>query len=772
MVEMSDNRESLQSTGYDAPVGIEDDLLERSRFAHEIYAIATTGPKEWSVRVGVYGEWGTGKSSILKMVDSLAKTAKHIVVNFNPWAYTDSIAMWHSFTIAVEDALRVAERAPVPSRLSSWTRKVRNLGLKGANQSERVRKVVDDKRITLPLAGLEFLKGFLALRREHVEELLDMVQDRRVIVLIDDLDRTDARIVPEVFYALKEMMDLPRMSFICAFDPLVVGEVLKERHPGFGDGLRFLEKIIDYPRSLPAPTDDALLKLAVWNVRRFCPFVPPEAMPDGLQLLPRNPRSVRQFVRLLAVHELQVRRHYEHELRWPILILASALRIRHPKLASILLGGESFWRSVEFPVFSLYDKSEDLEKLIAGRIDAAVQETQASLPPDERERIANALKRLANFADAWTGVGIRGLEYQVNLLETPAAVTWKEFDEAVNQWKLDSSADALVRWIETHGKRFGDSVRRIFSELFDAARNRYRELLGAARDELEPADRAKAFDDARTHLQMVHALVVDLPVKTGFEAALTVENFSNLLEQVEEQASYFLYPEETQLRQMERDIVMEIVSGESLDATEVVGVLSPFHRSFKMDLSSLEAKALRGELCRAIMPRFADQVIQRLGQPGFADKVISRDGGTFESRRVMLLADGPVWGERKSAAIERIRDGVSERVIRENVFDLLVWFLYMLKENRGDDDTKLVEELLKKTEIATALWEVVTSRHLSVSGIGRLRDLPRVLGELGVDVDIPAWWTQTVEMVESAARRRKPNDPNGDEPNGTPGEAE
>ena len=34
----------------------------------------------------------------------------------------------------------------------------------------------------------------------------------------------------------------PGVSFVCAFDPVVVGRVLGVGHPGFGDGLKFLDK--------------------------------------------------------------------------------------------------------------------------------------------------------------------------------------------------------------------------------------------------------------------------------------------------------------------------------------------------------------------------------------------------------------------------------------------------------------------------------------------------------------------------------------------------
>ena len=48
--------------GYDSAVSSHDeDLLNRWPIAQEVYGIATTGPKDWSVRIGIYGEWGQEK---------------------------------------------------------------------------------------------------------------------------------------------------------------------------------------------------------------------------------------------------------------------------------------------------------------------------------------------------------------------------------------------------------------------------------------------------------------------------------------------------------------------------------------------------------------------------------------------------------------------------------------------------------------------------------------------------------------------------------------
>jgi hypothetical protein len=71
--------------GYDVPPSTkEEDLLNRWGFAREIYTIASRTPFDWSVRIGIYGSWGEGKTAILKFVNTIAREDNQIVVLFNP----------------------------------------------------------------------------------------------------------------------------------------------------------------------------------------------------------------------------------------------------------------------------------------------------------------------------------------------------------------------------------------------------------------------------------------------------------------------------------------------------------------------------------------------------------------------------------------------------------------------------------------------------------------------------------------------------------------
>lgn len=102
-----------ESRGYDLPITRqEEDFFDRWRFAFELWQIIGKAPKDWSVRLGIYGRWGEGKTSVLKFLEHFAKRDCDIVVWFNPWSIRNREDLWNRFTGAIfsrleEEGIRV-----------------------------------------------------------------------------------------------------------------------------------------------------------------------------------------------------------------------------------------------------------------------------------------------------------------------------------------------------------------------------------------------------------------------------------------------------------------------------------------------------------------------------------------------------------------------------------------------------------------------------------------------------------------------------------------
>src|ERR1700722_5812921 len=110
-------------SGYDsAQRQKKDGDLGRWRFAAEIAEVIRSTPTAWSARIGIFGKWGEGKSTILHFLEEMLKPEGNIVFYFTPWAVQQLDELWEEFGNALLEALE-AEKLEVESPWKGATRK-------------------------------------------------------------------------------------------------------------------------------------------------------------------------------------------------------------------------------------------------------------------------------------------------------------------------------------------------------------------------------------------------------------------------------------------------------------------------------------------------------------------------------------------------------------------------------------------------------------------------------------------------------------------------
>lgn len=85
-----------------------DDWLGRRVHAETIAELIDQPSLAVPLTVGVYGDWGSGKTSLLRLIEKqLLGKDKYLVVWFNAWAYSrQPYALWRAMLLALVDALR------------------------------------------------------------------------------------------------------------------------------------------------------------------------------------------------------------------------------------------------------------------------------------------------------------------------------------------------------------------------------------------------------------------------------------------------------------------------------------------------------------------------------------------------------------------------------------------------------------------------------------------------------------------------------------------
>ena len=246
----------------------------------ETVAELVLDPRLDPVTVGVFSRWGGGKSTILALLESALKerpdATETRVVRVNPWQYDDFSDVRERLIGEILDALP-REGPNATQKMFSllkrvrWSRIARTVGLAAAAGAVDIKALVESFSLTEkePPHPLPDMEGF---RRDFADFIANETEIKRVVVLVDDLDRCLPDSAVAVMEALKLFLSVPKMSFVVAVDhhllkECVAASVQAGSRQGFAD--HYLEKIIQVPISLPLLSQqDAVTYVAMLMLER------------------------------------------------------------------------------------------------------------------------------------------------------------------------------------------------------------------------------------------------------------------------------------------------------------------------------------------------------------------------------------------------------------------------------------------------------------------------------------------------------------------------
>lgn len=284
------------------------DLLNNQAIAKTIVSIIKESKE--SVSIGVHGDWGAGKSSILAMVeDEVAESVqlksdnsfKAACIRFNGWqhqGFEDSkIALMSAI---VSQLIKLAEKHPVKEGIRKVKDIAKNLW-KNINWLSVAKKVgavsfslaMGTVPITILTNALDMLKGHADSQedveaaistieeyikkaavsedtstlkefnefRKNFKEILKEAEIDKLVVIIDDLDRCLPAVAIETLEAVRMFMFMEETAFVIGADEIMIRYAVKkhfpdmEREKGIDIGndfaSKYLEKLIQVPFRIP-----------------------------------------------------------------------------------------------------------------------------------------------------------------------------------------------------------------------------------------------------------------------------------------------------------------------------------------------------------------------------------------------------------------------------------------------------------------------------------------------------------------------------------------
>lgn len=271
------------------------DLLNNEAIARSVIALLREDPSR-PVTIGVHGDWGAGKSSILEMIEaSMSAHDEALCIKFNGWRFQGfedaKIALIEGIVTALIEKrpllTKAAESVKEIFKRIDWLKVARNAGGLAMTAFTGIPTPGQIEATIATLRGFAADPGQLATRenydgaieglqslvrptsrnvpeeieafRKAFDDLLDKAGVDQLVVLIDDLDRCLPDTAIETLEAIRLFVFTANTAFIVAADEAMIEYSVRKHFPELPDttgprdyARNYLEKLIQVPFRIPA----------------------------------------------------------------------------------------------------------------------------------------------------------------------------------------------------------------------------------------------------------------------------------------------------------------------------------------------------------------------------------------------------------------------------------------------------------------------------------------------------------------------------------------
>jgi hypothetical protein len=272
------------------------DLLNNEAIAKTIIDLLCKNP-DHPVTIGVHGDWGAGKSSVLEMIEAgFSERDDVLCLKFNGWRFQGfedaKIALIEGIVTglidkrpamtkaagAVKDVfnrinwLKVAKRAgglavtaftgiPTPDQISAIVGTLEGMFADPGRLAtkENLTSAIDGVKSMLKPAETKNVPEEVEAFRKAFDTLLKDAGIKQLIVLIDDLDRCLPDTAIETLEAIRLFVFTARTAFVVAADEAMIEYAVRKHFPDLPEttgprdyARNYLEKLIQVPFRIPA----------------------------------------------------------------------------------------------------------------------------------------------------------------------------------------------------------------------------------------------------------------------------------------------------------------------------------------------------------------------------------------------------------------------------------------------------------------------------------------------------------------------------------------
>ena len=335
---------------YDRPIdSLKQDKLNRQKTVQAIInTIKQTRNQNSSLTIGVEGSWGSGKTSIINFVkEELEKDKNYVFLDFNPWMHlgigdilTDFFASLKFCLAKTVDEKDKVLQEKVMHKAKEYGEKLLN----GASLKVNVLGIAEFSTQSKERKKEEGEEESLSVKKQNLIKELNEIPNKKIICIIDDIDRLDVEETLLIFKLTKILADFPNMIFLLAYDRQRTAELISQKFTpphsntrGGDIGNLYIKKIIQMVRLVPDTTNtreffEGQTKLTRLYIAKDNKHLLDDIMPiydEYLERLLQTPRDVKRF--LSQIDSIYSINNFDH-VDVPTLMLIEAMRMTEGKV--------------------------------------------------------------------------------------------------------------------------------------------------------------------------------------------------------------------------------------------------------------------------------------------------------------------------------------------------------------------------------------------------------------------------------------------------------
>lgn len=383
-----------------------EDFLNRTDFSEKLAQSIISWKEKESLVISICGEWGYGKSSVINLMKEWFQVEKKeiTIFEFNPWVFSgegdltkyffEELANELSKSKTEKDKeiarklrlyLKLLDLIPEKSGYSFITELFVILGLFGIGASKLIEIFHIQAGSISSIKNILFITGIIciviSIYKDFLKKLADYFdsneklnntsvlslkkdlqktlkeRDKKLLVIIDDIDRLSQSEMRQIFKLVKINTDFPNTIYVLSFDEKVVACNLEEQNGV--SGRDYLNKIVQISFNVPHVKQHKINEFLLKEIDLVLSTLPPSKKQyydemyyaniynSGFKNFFRTIRDVKRFSNSLEFNISLMHKEYTMEVNPIDFIAIESIRVFCPEFYYIMKSRNSLFTKRE-----------------------------------------------------------------------------------------------------------------------------------------------------------------------------------------------------------------------------------------------------------------------------------------------------------------------------------------------------------------------------------------------------------------------------------------